>query len=267
MATRMDRSSANLALRALREFWFEAGLDPMEVRANLALRAPPPPLAKRAKAQPPSPLDAARALARGAADLGALRLALEGFHGCALRAAARSTVFLDGPEAAPILLIGERPDKSDDALGRPMTGDAGKLLDAMLAAIGLNRAQHVLITNLVYWRPPGDRAPTATEIALCMPFLERAIALLQPKLLILCGEVPAQAVLRSAESLPRLRRRMQRFSIAECGLENDGAIDALVTLSPVYLLARPQDKRLAWRDLQLLEPRLEPLGIARSGPG
>ena len=267
MAFGMDRSSANLALRALREFWFEAGLDPMEVRANLALRAPPPLAAKRAKAQPPSPLDTARALAKGAADLAALRLALEGFHGCTLRAAARSTVFLDGVEAAPILLIGERPGKSDDAMGRPMTGEAGKLLDAMLAAIGLSRAEHVLISNLVFWRPPGDRAPTATEIALCLPFLERAITLLQPKLLILCGEVPAQALLRSAEGLPRLRRRMQRFSDPNGHSEKEAGIDALVTLSPVYLLARPQDKRLAWRDLQLLEPRLETLGIARSGPG
>lgn len=263
----MDATQANLALRALREFWFEAGLDPMEVRANLALRPPPPLATKRSKAQPPSPLETARALAKGAGDLAALRLALESFDGCALRAAARSTVFLDGPETAQILLIGERPNKSDDAEGRPMTGQAGRLLDAMLAAIGLNRAQNVLMANLVFWRPPGDRAPTATEIALCLPFLERAITLLRPKLLILCGEMPAQALLGSEESLPRLRRRMQRVVWPDGGSEKDGGIDALVTLSPLYLLARPQDKRLAWRDLQLLETRLESMGIARSGPG
>lgn len=263
----MDVTQANLALRALREFWFEAGLDPMEVRANLALRPPPPLATKRSKAQPPSPLETARALAKGANDLAALRLALESFDGCALRAAARSTVFLDGPETAQILLIGERPNKSDDAEGRPMTGQAGRLLDAMLAAIGLNRAQNVLMANLVFWRPPGDRAPTATEIALCLPFLERAITHLRPKLLILCGEMPAQALLGSEESLPRLRRRMQRVVWPDGGSEKDGGIDALVTLSPLYLLARPQDKRLAWRDLQLLETRLESMGIARSGPG
>lgn len=257
----MVQSDAQIALRALQEWWIEAGLDPAEVRAHLALSQAGAAAPKRLKVQPPTPLETAHALASAAQDLGALGRAVQGYGGCALRAAARNTVFLAGAENAPILVIGGHPDKADDDSGLPFSGPAGALLDAMLGAIGLSRSAQVMLGHLVFWRPPGDRSPTAGEIALCLPFLERAIALLAPKLIVLCGALAGQSLLRSDASLLQMRRRIHAYSAT-----NGTSIDALVIHNPVYLLRRPQEKPLAWQDLQLMEARLEALAVARSVP-
>lgn len=254
----MAQTQADIALRALQEWWVDAGLDPTEVRASAAQRGVNAPLAKQPKPAPPSPLELAQRAAGSAQTLEALRHNLSTYTGCTLRTAARSTVFLAGPERAPILLIGQSPDKTDDASGQPFSGPAGALLDAMLTAIGLSRADHVMLSYLVFWRPPGDRVPTPAEIALCLPFMERAIALLAPKVLVLCGALAAQTLLRSEAGLTQLRRKIHSYPAPK-----GPAIDALVMHNPVYLLGRPQEKALAWQDLQILEARLEELAVAR----
>lgn len=248
------------ALRALNEWWAEAGLEPLDPRQ---LAAPARPTPARAATRPapeaPSPVDAARTLASSARSLADLRAAIERLEGCALKATARSTVFCDGREDAPVLLIGERPGKEEDAAGRPFVGRSGVLLDRMLGAIGLSRAETVLIANMIFWRPPGDRQATQAETALCLPFVERLVAIVRPRLLVLCGGQAAQTLLRSEEGVTRLRGRPQRYEPVDGG----PGVDAMVMLHPAYLLRRPQDKRLAWADLLSLETKLDALGIAR----
>src|SRR5215469_418382 len=127
----------------------------------------------------------ARRLAAEAASVEALAALIAGFEGCALKRTATNTVFADGNPAAPVMIIGEAPGADEDRIGRPFVGRAGQLLDRMLATIGLDR-QGVLITNVIYWRPPGNRTPTTAEIASCLPFVLRHVALVNPKILVLC---------------------------------------------------------------------------------
>lgn len=261
MIERMEQSRADNALRALQEWWIDAGLDPADVRARSAPPASAAPPAKPAKPTPLSPIEHAKVAANAAQTLEALQQAVNAYTGCALRAAAQKTVFLAGPETAQILVIGQSPDKVDDGMGRPFSGPAGALLDAMLGAIGLSRAEHVLLSYLVFWRPPGDRLPTAAEIALCLPFLERAIALLSPKCLVLCGALAGQTLLRTDSGHPLLRRKIHSYRT-----QSGTSVDALVIHNPTYLLDRPREKGLAWQDLQFLEARLEQLAIARARP-
>src|SRR6202162_3894922 len=118
----------------------------------------------------------ARALAAGAESIEALGALVAGFDGCPLKRTATNTVFIDGNPAAPVMIIGEAPGAEEDRLGRPFVGRSGQLLDRMLTAIGLDRTS-VQITNVIYWRPPGNRKPTSAEIAACLPFVFRHIAL------------------------------------------------------------------------------------------
>jgi len=146
----------------------------------------------------------ARLLAAGAETIEALGALIAGFEGCALKRTATNTVFLDGNPAAPVLIIGEAPGAEEDRLGRPFVGRAGQLLDRMLAAIGLDRTG-VQITNAIYWRPPGNRKPTSAEIAACLPFVLRHIALARPRVLALAGGTAASALLPLSEGITRLR--------------------------------------------------------------
>ena len=258
------------AARALLAFWRAAGVDMDAAEAIFAA-----PQATRtagvapAKTRPPArtpavqnPMDGARALAAGAGTIPALRAAVEDFTGCALKATARTTVFSDGVETARVLILGEAPGKDEDEQGKPFVGRSGRLLDRMLATIGLDRKYNILISNTIFWRPPGNRDPTQGEIAACMPFVERLIALSKPDLLILVGKVAAQTVLQREDGVMRLRGR--RFSYQREDLA--APVNAMVMLHPAYLLRRPQEKRLAWADLLLLEAWLDQLGVARNPP-
>ncbi|MFN0024097.1 MAG: uracil-DNA glycosylase family protein [Parvularculaceae bacterium] len=180
----------------------------------------------------------------------ALALAVADFDGCPLKAGARSTVFADGVYGAPLLVIGEAPGKDEDLAGKPFVGRAGQLLDKMLAAIGRDRARDTLITNVIYWRPPGNRAPTQAEIAICRPFVERLIILTAPKAIMLAGGVPTQA-LTGAAGIMRARGAWR-----ELDLGAGGRFAALPVFHPAFLLRQPEQKRLAWRDLQSLAARL-----------
>lgn len=264
----MNAETASAA-KALLAFWRAAGVD-MDIAeavnaAQSAPTAPPtkptPPKPKpKAKLQPAEGgVETARALAAGADSIAELRAAVEGFTGCALKVTARNTVFSDGVEGAPVLIVGEAPGKEEDEQGKPFVGRSGQLMDRMFAHIGLDRKHNLLISNTIFWRPPGNRDPTQGETVACLPFAERLIELAQPKLLILTGKAAAHAILKRDEGVMKLRGR--RLIYAREGKQPP--VNAMVMLHPAYLLRQPQQKRLAWADLLLAEAWLEELGVAR----
>lgn len=180
-----------------------------------------------------------------------LRHALEAFDGLPLKRTARSTVFADGSAAASVMVIGEAPGQEEDRQGLPFVGKSGKLLDRMLASIGLDR-DSVYITNVVPWRPVENRKPTPDEVAVCLPFVTRHVELVDPQVLILLGGASASALLARHEGINRLRGRW--FDYASPGLPRP--IPAMATFHPAYLLRTPAAKREAWRDLLQVKKRL-----------
>lgn len=203
----------------------------------------------------------ARALAQSCADLASLEQALETFDGCALRATATRLCFADGNPASPLMLVGEAPGAEEDRQGKPFVGPSGQLLDRILAAVGLDRRQ-LWITNIVFWRPPGNRPPTSTEIAVCQPFLERQIELIQPRLILFLGKTAAAALLDLTDGVSRLRGRRFTYQPPSGG----NAIPAFVTFHPAYLLRQPLQKRFVWRDMLAVKHELEVLGVASPSP-
>lgn len=201
---------------------------------------------------PPGDVDtsAARAAAASARTLDELRAALEAFEGCPLKLTAKSLVFADGNPAARVMLVGEAPGREEDLQGLPFVGRSGQLLDRMLAAIGLSR-DSVYIANVVPWRPPGNRTPTPQETALCRPFIERQIALVDPDFLICLGGASAKELLNTKEGILRLRGQWLSYDTGH------RQIRAMATLHPAYLLRQPLQKRLVWRDLLALRAALD----------
>ncbi len=183
-----------------------------------------------------------------------LRTAVLGFNGCVLKQTAKHTVFADGHPDAPVMLIGEAPGRDEDLEGLPFVGRSGMLLDRMLASIGLSRKQNAYITNVIFWRPPGNRPPTPEEAAICAPFLVRHIELQRPRVLVLLGGTPVRHVLNWEEGITRIRGRWGVYR--KDGLE----IPTLPTFHPAYLLRQPSAKKLAWQDLQALREKLVTLG-------
>ncbi|MFY9642063.1 MAG: uracil-DNA glycosylase [Rhodomicrobium sp.] len=188
----------------------------------------------------------ARELARGALDLGELRSLLEAFEGCSLKKTASRLCLSRGSLDARIMLIGEAPGKDEDAKGLPFVGRAGQLLDSMLAAIGLTEAD-VYITNLVFWRPPGNRTPSPEEVQVCQPFVERQIELLHPEILVFLGNAAAKQLTGATEGIMKLRGKWLSYA----------GTRAMATLHPAYLLRNPIAKRLAWRDLLSIQEALD----------
>lgn len=221
-------------------------------RAPYVANPAPPAAAVRAL----GPLDqeavaSAREAAGGAPDLAALRAALESFDGIGLRRTATNLVFADGNPAARVMLVGEAPGADEDRLGLPFVGVSGQLLDRMMAAIGLDRTTFY-ITNVCFWRPPGNRKPTDAELAAQKPFVERHIELIAPKVLVLVGAAAAQGLLQTTEGITRLRGRW--FEYRSPGLPEP--IPTLPIFHPAYLLRQPAQKRETWRDLLKLKARL-----------
>jgi DNA polymerase len=196
-------------------------------------------------------LASARELAVAANTLPELKAALESFEGCPLKATAMNLVFADGNPEGRVMMIGEAPGADEDRQGLPFVGVSGRLLDRMLACIGLDRSA-VYISNVLFWRPPGNRTPTAAEIASCLPFTERHIELAAPDYLVLVGGMSAKNLLARSEGILKLRGRWRPYQ--HSGLPRP--IPALPTLHPAYLLRQPQQKRLAWRDLLSLHRAL-----------
>jgi DNA polymerase len=191
-------------------------------------------------------------IAMGCTNLQELRVAMEAFDGLPLKATASSTVFADGNAEASVMCIGEAPGQEEDVQGLPFVGPSGKLLDRMLASIGLDRST-AYITNIVPWRPPANRKPTPDEVAVCLPFLTKHIELVDPQLLILLGGASASAVLARHEGINRLRGRWFEFNSP--GMPRP--IPALATFHPAYLLRTPEAKRDAWRDLLMVRKKLD----------
>ena len=196
----------------------------------------------------------ARRLAAAAETVAALAALVAGFDGCGLKHTATNTVFADGNPAAPVMVIGEGPGADEDRIGRPFVGRAGQLLDRMLAAIQLDR-ESVHITNVVYWRPPGNRTPSTAEIAACLPFVLRHVALVHPKILVLAGGTATGALLPGGQGITRLRGRW--FDLDIPGLA--APVPTLPMFHPSFLLRSPERKREAWRDLLALRARLDEL--------
>ena len=264
------------ALESLLAFWADAGVDTSYEDApvdRLAARVRPPQPTPRAAApqgtarSDPAPgipqasaqgpdisaaIAEARRLAAECETLEALAAAIAAFDGCGLKfEGARQAVFARGEPNAPLMVIGEGPGAEEDVQGLPFVGRAGKLLDKMIGAAGLTG--RVFITNTVYWRPPGNRTPTPQEQMVCQPFLERSIALVKPKVLLLAGGASAKSVLQKSEGILSLRGRWFDWT------SSDGAmtLPAMPTLHPAFLLRQPGAKKRAWTDLLMLEERLD----------
>ncbi len=261
----------NLASRELLEWYVAAGVDEAVGEAPVnrfsapqapePAPAPPPPSVPRAAAPqvpPPPATDAAVqdavSLARDAKTLDELRERIDSFEGCALKKTATKTVVFDGAPDAKALFVGEAPGAEEDRSGLPFVGPAGKLLDSMLESIGLDRTK-VLITNTVFWRPPGNRSPTIQEAAVCMPFVERLVEIVDPELMVTLGGAASKALLAQSEGIGRLRGRW--FEYATPGLPRP--VRTIAMLHPAYLLRSPAQKREAWRDMLALKKQIDEL--------
>jgi uracil-DNA glycosylase len=203
----------------------------------------------------PQLVEDARALAESCTTLAELEAAVRGFEGCALKRTAKNTVFADGKPGAPVMVVGEAPGGDEDRLGKPFVGVSGQLMDRMMAAIGLTRDGGFYITNILFWRPPGNRTPTTAEQGMCLAFTRRHIELARPKLLVLAGGVAVKAVLDTTEGITRLRGKWTSYRLSD-GSE----IPTMPTFHPAYLLRTPASKRQSWQDLLAIDKKLKDLG-------
>jgi uracil-DNA glycosylase family 4 len=217
--------------------------------APAALRSPVP-------IESPQLVEDARALAQRCNSVEELETAVRAFEGCALKRTAKNTVFADGVVGSPVMIVGEAPGADEDRLGKPFVGVSGQLMDRMFDAIGMSRERDLYITNILFWRPPGNRTPTLAEQAICMAFTRRHIELARPKVLVLAGGTAAKSVLDTTEGIMRLRGKWTSLS-----LDDGSAVPTLPTFHPAYLLRTPASKRQSWSDLLSLDKKLRELGI------
>lgn len=252
---RFAESAQELAARAARRAP-SPGSPRAAVTAEPARPRPPergaPAAPSPAHAAPPPPDQAAseaREAAATAPDLDTLRALLERFDGCPLKFTATRLVFADGNPQARLMLVGEAPGREEDIEGKPFVGRSGKLLDRMLAAIGIDRTS-AYIANVVPWRPPGNRTPTPQETAICLPFIRRQIELANPDVLVCLGGPSAQTLLGIKDGITKARGRWMEYDTGR------RRIPALATFHPAYLLRTPLGKRMAWRDLLAIERKL-----------
>jgi DNA polymerase len=231
---------------------------PVLAREPAATSQPPAPMPPRGAPEfAPSPgpaapdiaVMAARETARNAASLDELRAMLEKFEGCALRTTAKQLVFADGNPQARVMFVGEAPGRDEDIEGLPFVGRSGKLLDLMMAAIGLDRTG-AYIANIIPWRPPGNRTPTPQESQICLPFIQRQIELANPDILVCMGGPASQTLLGVKEGIKRTRGRWFNFHTGT------REIRAIATFHPAYLLRSPLEKRFAWRDFLAVKKAL-----------
>lgn len=255
------------SLRDLLAFYIESGVDcalmddPVNRLTDEAITAPAVPARAVATPAPPSAprgevviapevaIAAAREAARTAPTLDALRGMLNAFDGCALKSTATQLVFADGNPQARIMFVGEAPGRDEDIEGLPFVGRSGKLLNLMLAAIGLDRTK-VYIANVIPWRPPGNRTPTPQETQTCLPFIQRQIELVDPDVLVTLGNPSTQTLLATRDGIMKTRGRWRDYDTGT------RTIKALATFHPAFLLRQPASKRLAWQDLRAVAKAL-----------
>jgi uracil-DNA glycosylase family 4 len=200
---------------------------------------------------PEAAIQSAREAARTAPTLEVLRDLLEKFEGCALKSTATRLVFADGNPQARIMFVGEAPGREEDLEGLPFVGRSGKLLDRMIAAIGLDRTS-AYIANVIPWRPPGNRTPTPQETQICLPFIQRQIELVNPDVVVTLGNPSTQTLLSTREGIMKTRGRWFDYDTGT------RVIRAMATFHPAYLLRSPSYKRMAWQDLRAIAKALEP---------
>lgn len=199
---------------------------------------------------PEAAIASAREAARTAPSLEALRALLENFDGCALKHTATRLVFCDGNPKARIMFVGEAPGRDEDIEGLPFVGRSGKLLDRMIAAIGLDRSK-AYIANVIPWRPPGNRTPTPQETQICLPFIQRQIELVNPDVLVTLGNPSTQTLLSTREGIMKTRGKWFDYDTGT------RSIRAIATFHPAYLLRSPSYKRMSWQDLRAIAKELE----------
>jgi uracil-DNA glycosylase len=257
-------------LQQLLAFYVEAGVDcalgeepvnrladpqaapPPRVPVQPARPAPAAPMLTSLAEPPPAPeaaIASARDAARTAPTLEALRALLDKFDGCALRSTATQLVFADGNPEARVMFVGEAPGRDEDIEGLPFVGRSGKLLDRMIAAIGLDRSK-AYIANVIPWRPPGNRTPTPQETQICLPFIQRQIELVNPDILVTLGNPSTQTLLNTREGIMRSRGKWVDYDTGT------RVIRALPTFHPAYLLRSPSYKRMSWQDLRAIAKAL-----------
>jgi uracil-DNA glycosylase family 4 len=279
----MNQTIAREDLESLLRWYVDQGIDEAigeDAIDRFAAPAPQPtplPVQQRAPAAPtpirpapaapapprgPVPIESpqlvedARALAQRCNSIEELEAAVRAFEGCALKRTAKNTVFADGVAGSPVMVVGEAPGADEDRLGKPFVGVSGQLMDRMFDAIGMSRERDLYITNILFWRPPGNRTPTLAEQAICMAFTRRHIELARPKVLVLAGGTAAKSVLDTTEGIMRLRGKWTNLS-----LDDGSAVPTLPTFHPAYLLRTPASKRQSWSDLLSLDKKLRELGI------
>lgn len=221
---------------------------------------PPPPVSfPKVQLQTTSELqESAQKLAQSANTLEELYAALAAYEGCALKKTATNLVFGDGNPHAKIMLIGEAPGADEDRLGKPFVGLSGQLLDKMFSFINLTRAQNIYISNVIPWRPPGNRTPTPQETAQCLPFIQRHIELVKPELLVMVGGTAVKALTGSQEGIVRLRGKWKPYQSS--GMSSP--IKSTAIFHPAYLLRSPGQKREIWADLLNIKHTLTEMGHA-----
>ncbi|WP_456638811.1 uracil-DNA glycosylase [Bradyrhizobium sp. USDA 10063] len=269
-------------LKQLLAFYLEAGVDcalsdepvnrlaepepvpaapPREVAPPRAVREMPlaAPAVPRSEISiaPDAAVASAREMARTAPTLEALRTLLENFDGCALKHTATKLVFADGNPAAQVMFVGEAPGRDEDIEGLPFVGRSGKLLDRMIAAIGLDRSK-AYIANVIPWRPPGNRTPTPQETQVCLPFIQRQIELVNPDVLVTLGNPSTQALIGTREGIMRTRGKWFDYDTGT------RVIRAIATFHPAYLLRSPSYKRMSWQDLRAIAKLLGQQGSPSS---
>ncbi len=185
-----------------------------------------------------------------------IEAALAGFDACPLKKTATRLCYADGNPQARVMLIGEAPGRDEDIQGKPFVGKSGQLLDRMLAAIGLSRQSadresSVFITNVIFWRPPGNRTPTEAETQMCLPFLMKTIEVQKPDFIVCLGATPAHRLTGKTEGILKMRGKWTSANVS------GRSIPLLPTLHPAYLLRQPNQKRLAWRDMLALRQMLD----------
>lgn len=259
----MAKTASNSTIQPLTEWWDEMGVDidsalvdtmlaqatKTNVAAQQSARNAPSPPQKRTRT-PKNLVLEAQEISAECATIDEIKQALEAFSGSPLKTGAVKTVVCAGVANAPLMVIGEGPGADEDRLGEPFVGRAGQLLDKMLGAINHSRESNAFITNVNFWRPPNNRNPSSEEVAVCLPFVNRMIELVKPKLVVTAGGVPTSELLGKS-GIMRLRGQVQDFQTP-----SGYAVPIIPILHPSYLLRRPQDKSRAWRDLLVIEDTL-----------
>lgn len=189
--------------------------------------------------------------ANAAQSIDELKSIMEAFDGCDLKKMATNMVFSDGNPKADIMFVGEAPGADEDLKGLPFVGQSGQLLDKIMASIGLNRS-NVYISNIIPWRPPGNRPPTSQEIAICQPFIEKHIELINPKLLVLVGGVAAKTILNTVEGIMKIRGRWFSYET-----KAGKSIPVMATYHPAFLLRSPGQKAMSWLDMLILQQQYQ----------